>query len=197
MTNTTRDDVAQRARLCSRAAVLVAAMLAAHGAHAQERPHTTITTNPIRAGLLHFQLEIDHALSEDMSLFAAPIVFHHATWYPFNKADGETATGGGLDFGARFVLLGAAPEGLYVGPLVSAYYGVEEADGRTLDGVIVSLGAQGGGNLILWDRLVLGAGVGASYGFPSEVAHAHAAEGAALPHAGLWVNFRTNIGVAF
>ena len=161
------------------------------------RPTTTVTTNPVRIGLLHLQLEVDHAIDPAVSVFVAPIVFHHATWYPFNKLDGATATGGGVDFGARFVVLGEAPEGLYLGPLVSAYYGVEEHEGATLDGAVVSLGAQAGGNLILWNWLALGAGIGASYGFPTARAPASAPEGAGLPHAGLWVNFRTNVGVAF
>jgi hypothetical protein len=176
---------------------LCALVLASVQARADDAPTTTVTVNPIRYGLLHAQLEIDHAVDPAVSLWIQPILFHHATWYPFNKADGETATGGGVDFGARFVFLGAAPEGLYLGPIVSAYYGSETVGGRTLDGVIVSLGAQAGANVILWSWLALGAGVGASYGFPTAVAPDGAPEGAALPHAGLWVNFRTNVGVAF
>lgn len=174
--------------------------LAAHAraqAPAVAAPQNTVTLNPVRYGLLHFQIEYERVLNDDVTLFLSPIAFHHATWYPFNKIAGTTGEGLGLDIGARWYFFGDAPSGFHAGPLLSAYYAVEHRDGVDLAGLVFSPGAQVGYQAVLWDWLVLGAGAGGSYGFGTSAPPAGSPTGAGLPHSGFWVNFRSNVGVAF
>ncbi len=160
-------------------------------------PLNTVTTNPLRYALLHFQIEYERVVHENVTIFVAPIVFHHATWYPFNKIENTTAEGVGVDVGARFVFFGEAPTGAYVGPLLSAYYGIEHRDGQTFEGFVISPGAQVGYQIVLFDWLTLAAGAGGSYGISTTVPPEGSPKGAGLPHDGFWANFRTNVGVAF
>ena len=132
-----------------------------------------------------------------MSWFVQPILFHHATWYPFAHAPHMTADGFGLDAGLRYFVVGAAPQGWFVGPFLSAYRGEVRHDGTTtLEGYVFSPGAQGGDTRLL-GRAVLSGGVGLSYGIATEEAPEASPRAAQLPHHGLWVNFRANVGVAF
>jgi hypothetical protein len=156
----------------------------------------TVSTNPVRYGILHFQIEYERVFGEAWSGFVAPIFFHHATWYPFAHAEGITANGYGLDFGARYYFA-RAPSGPYVGPLVSAYRGHVMRDDRpTLEGYVFSPGVQGGYAWLL-GRLLLAVGGGLSYGIATERAPDGSPRAADLPHRGVWLNFRANIGVAF
>ncbi len=156
----------------------------------------TITTNPVRYAILHFQVEYERVVADRWSLFAAPIGFYHDTWYPFAQAPEMTARGFGLDLGGRY-FFGPAPAGLFIGPYLSAYRGeVFRADVKTLDGYIFSAGVQGGYTLLL-GRWVLSAGLGLSYGFPTEEPPEGSAKAEGLPHAGAWTSFRMNAGLAF
>jgi hypothetical protein len=176
---------------------LALAALVLSSASASAGPANTVTLNPIRYGLLHFQVEYERVLTENFSLFVSPIAFHHPTWYPFNKIANTTAEGIGVDLGGRFIFLGEAPTGVYIGPFLSAYYGVEHRDGLTFEGFVFSPGAQAGYQIVLWDWLALGAGVGGSYGLSTTAPPAGSPPGAGLPHSGFWLNFRSNIGIAF
>lgn len=150
----------------------------------------------MRYAILHFQVEYERIVADRWSLFIAPIFFHHATWYPFAPSDDMTANGGGLDLGFRYTF-GNAPAGLFVGPLLSGYRTeVRRAGVKTLDGYVFSGGVQAGYTWLI-DRLLLSAGVGLSYGVPTEQGPDGGAKAAHLPHKGLWVNFRANAGVTF
>jgi hypothetical protein len=162
-----------------------------------ERPNNTVTLNPVRYALLHAQVEYERTTTNHTTLFVQPIAFHHATWYPFNHIENTTAEGIGADVGMRYFFFGWAPEGFYAGPMLSAYYAAEHRKGETLHGFVLSPGVQGGYDAIFFDWLVLGAGIGASYGFGMTSPPPGAPEGAGLPHSGLWVNFRSNVGIAF
>src|SRR5688572_21175323 len=63
------------------------------------RFRNTLSTNPIRYAILHFQIEYERVVADRWSVFAAPLAFHHAHWYPFARADHMTANGFGLDLG--------------------------------------------------------------------------------------------------
>ena len=167
-------------------------------AHADESPpQSAITTNPVRFAILHFQLEYERAVATKWSVFAAPIAFYHAEWYPFAHEHGVTAWGGGIDVGARWYLLGSALDGAYVGPLFSLYHGeVSHHGAEMLSGYVFSPGAQAGYSYVL-NRWVLAAGVGMSYGFASEEAPEGSPRAEQLPHWGPWINFRLNAGITF
>jgi hypothetical protein len=173
----------------------VALVLMGSSAHAG--PANTVTANPVRYALLHFQIDYEHVIAPAWSCFGQPIYFHHAPWYPFVKAPGFTADGYGLDFGCRYFVSPSAPTGLFVGPFLSAYRGSVTDQGMTsLEGFVFSPGVQAGYTK-LFGRLALSAGVGGSYGFPTERAPDGSPRAAELPHSGFWVNFRANVGVAF
>jgi hypothetical protein len=153
--------------------------------------------NPARFAILHFQIDYERVVRRDLTCFVQPIYFHHAEWYPFAHAPGYTADGYGIDLGCRYFFAGAAPTGLFLGPFLSAYAGeVMETQTTSLEGYVFSPGAQVGYTHLL-GRLVLSGGVGLSYG----ISTAHAPDGspraAHLPHNGLWVNFRANVGFGF
>jgi len=157
-----------------------------------------LSTNPVRYGILHFQIEYERIIGERFGVFVAPIYFHHATWYPFARAHEMTANGGGLDLGFRYTFgARAAPAGFYVGPILSAYRGeVLRAGVTTLEGFVFSGGAQAGYTWLV-DWLLLSPGIGLSYGIPTERAPEGSAKAAQLPHQGLWINFRANVGFTF
>jgi hypothetical protein len=178
-------------------AVLAAVTFAGH-ARADEPGawRNTISTNPARYAVLHFQIEYERVFGDAWSAFVAPIFFHHATWYPFAHAEGLTANGYGLDFGARH-FFGRAPSGAFVGPYLSAYRGHVLRDGReALEGYVLSPGVQGGYAWLL-GRLLLAVGGGLSYGIATDRAPDGSPRAADLPHRGFWINFRANVGVAF
>lgn len=159
-------------------------------------PQNTVSTNPVRFAILHFQLEYERIVARRWSAFVAPIFFHHAHWYPFAPSHDITATGGGVDLGVRYTF-GEAPAGFYLGPLLSAYRGeVKRAGTTSLEGYVLSAGPQVGYSWLI-DWLLLSAGVGASYGIPTARAPDGSAKAAQLPHQGLWVSFRANAGIAF
>jgi hypothetical protein len=170
----------------------------AHGApETARRPRNTVSTNPVRFAILHFQVDYERTIAAKWALFVQPIAFHHATWYPFAHAPGMTANGFGIDLGGRYFVTGAAPEGVFVGPFLSAYRGEVLLDGAmTLEGYVFSPGVQGGYTKLL-GRFVLSAGAGLSYGLATEEAPEGSPRAAQLPHHGLWVNFRANVGFAF
>jgi hypothetical protein len=188
------------------AAAMAAALISGRAAHAgppegatsppQEIRRNVISTNPVRYAILHFQLEYERVVADRFTLFVAPIYFHHATWYPFAPSHDRTADGFGVDFGARYVF-GEAPRGAFVGPILSAYRTrVQRSNAETLSGYVLSPGVQGGYTWLV-DWLLLSAGVGLSYGFATERATDGTSKAAELPHRGLWVNFRANVGFAF
>jgi hypothetical protein len=185
-----------RSIVCAALALILAA--GGRSAHADEpRRQNTVTTNPARFGILHFQVEYERVVANRWSAFVAPIGFFHATWYPFAHAHGVTAWGAGVDVGTRWYLFGASLDGAYVGPLFSLYRGEVSYEGNpTLSGYVFSTGAQGGYSWLL-DRWVLAAGLGLSYGFASKEAPDDSPRAAQLPHWGPWVNFRLNAGIAF
>jgi hypothetical protein len=163
---------------------------------AEESRRNVVSTNPVRYAILHFQIEYERVVTRTLTLFVAPIYFHHATWYPFAASHDRTADGYGLDFGARYVFA-EAPRGAFLGPILSAYRGeVSRAGTRTLSGYVLSPGVQVGYTWLV-ERLVLSAGAGLSYGFATERATDGTSKAAELPHRGLWVNFRANAGFAF
>ena len=178
----------------------VAFFLAAGGGSAfadESRPQNTLTTNPARFGILHFQVEYERVVANRWSAFVAPIGFFHATWYPFAHAHGVTAWGGGVDVGTRWYVFGESLDGVYFGPLFSLYRGEVSYEGDpTLTGYVFSAGAQAGYSRLL-GRWVLAAGLGGSYGFASKEAPEGSPRAAQLPHWGPWVNFRLNAGIAF
>jgi hypothetical protein len=176
---------------------LALAVCGAGEAGAEEIPQNTLTANPVRFALLHFQIDVERAIAPRVSLFVSPIVFHHATWYPFARAPGMTANGFGLDFGGRWFLTGRAPAGAFVGPFLSAYRGeVLRDDQTTLEGYVFSPGFQAGYTLLV-GRWALSGGGGLSYGLATDEAPAGSAKAEQLPHRGLWLNFRLNAGLAF
>jgi hypothetical protein len=186
------------------AVALALALGSVTSAHAGERggepaaaARSTLTTNPVRYGLLHFQIEYERAVAGRLSLFVSPIAFHHATWYPFARAPDMTASGLGLDLGGRYFVTGAAPAGAFIGPLLSAYRGrVWRGEERTLEGHVLSPGLQAGYTRLA-GRWALSAGAGLSYGLATEEAPAGSPRAAQLPHRGPWLNFRFNLGLAF
>jgi hypothetical protein len=177
-------------------AIALALAFAAPAA-AEETARNTVTANPVRFALLHFQVDVERAIAPRVSLFVSPIVFHHATWYPFAKAPHMTANGFGLDAGARYFITGAAPAGAFVGPFLSAYRGeVLHSGETTLEGYVFSPGVQAGYTMLI-GRWVLSGGGGGSYGLATEEAPDGSAKAEQLPHRGFWLNFRLNAGVAF
>src|SRR4051812_30049098 len=78
----------------------------------EQRPLNTVTTNPARFGILHFQVEYERVVANRWSVFVSPIAFYHATWYPFAHEHGTTAWGGGVDLGTRWYLSRASLEGV-------------------------------------------------------------------------------------
>lgn len=179
------------------AATIAAVLTSAAAAHGQQTAKNTLTANPVRFALLHFQIDYERAIGSRVSLFVAPIAFHHATWYPFARAPDMTANGFGLDLGGRYFMTGTAPAGAFVGPLLSAYRGDVLRDGETtLEGYVYSLGVQAG-YAVLLGRWALSGGGGGSYGLATEEAPAGSAKAEQLPHRGFWLNFRLNAGVAF
>jgi Protein of unknown function (DUF3575) len=175
----------------------VTALALAPLASAETPWRNTVTTNPARYALLHFQLEYERAFGERWSAFASPIAFHHAHWYPFAPSPDHTANGIGLDFGGRYFFLGSAPEGAFIGPFLSAYLAeVLHGETRTLSGYVFSPGLQGGYTLLV-GRWVLSGGLGLSYGLATAEAPAGSSRAEQLPHYGLWINFRLNVGLAF
>lgn len=171
-------------------------MPSAHASDDKQRKNA-ITTNPARFFILHFQLEYERVLNDRWSTFIAPIVFHHAHWYPFAMSDDTTADGQGADFGVRYFFSGHAPTGFYAGPYLSAYHGdVTTAGVKTLDGYVFSVGAQGGYTYHLGPWVLSGA-IGPSYGFATKNAPKGSPKYAQLPHRAFWANFRLNAGIAF
>ena len=168
----------------------------ADDAEGAEVRRNTVSANPVRFALLHFQVDLERAVSDRWSLFVSPIVFHHATWYPFARAPHMTANGYGVDLGARYFFTGTAPAGFFVGPFLSAYRGeVLRSGEQTLEGYIYSPGVQAGMTWII-RRWVLSGGGGPSYGFATkEGPGTEKAE--QLPHRGFWLNFRFNAGITF
>jgi Protein of unknown function (DUF3575) len=176
------------------AAVLLACL---HRPLRADEVRNTVTANPVRFALLHFQVDYERAVAGRLSLFVSPIVFHHATWYPFARAPHMTANGFGLDFGARWFLTGSAPAGAFVGPFLSAYRGeVLHDDDTVLEGYVYSPGIQAGYTMLLGHWALSGGG-GGSYGFATEEAPDGSEKAEQLPHRGFWLNFRLNAGVAF
>lgn len=177
----------------------VALFLAVSGSVAlaeEQQPRNTITTNPARFGILHFQVEYERVVAEHWTAFAAPIGFYHATWYPFAHEHGVTAWGFGIDVGTRYMFRGELG-GVYIGPILSLYRGeVSHENVPMLEGYVLSPGIQGGYTK-LFGRWVFSAGLGGSYGFASKEAPDGSPRAAQLPHWGPWVNFRLNVGVAF
>ena len=113
-------------------AVVLAMTSAANADDADDKrsvARNAVTTNPIRYGILHFQVEYERTVSQRWSLFLSPIAFHHALWYPPVSSDDATATGYGIDFGARWFLTGRAPTGVFAGPFLSAYRGAVTTSG--------------------------------------------------------------------
>jgi hypothetical protein len=187
-----------RARWWLTSASLLLALAGPARADDGERPRNTVTANPVRFALLHFQIDYERAVTPGWSLFASPIVFHHATWYPFARAPEMTASGFGVDLGSRYFMVGAAPAGAFVCPMLSIYRGeVRRAGAATLDGYVVSPGVQGGYTHLVGGRWVLSGGGGVSYGFATAEAPDGSARAEHLPHRGLWLNFRLNGGIAF
>jgi hypothetical protein len=181
------------------AAVVASAFLATPGradAESDARPRNTLTTNPVRFALLHFQVDYERAVAARWSVFVAPIGFYHDTWYPFAHAEHTTSFGYGVDFGTRLYFR-RAPAGFYVGPMFALYRGSVSIRGEErLTGYVASAGAQGG-YAHFFGRWVLAAGLGLTYGFASERAPEGSPRAAELPHWGTWVNFRANVGLAF
>lgn len=178
-------------------ASFAAALSLAGGADAGELARNTVTSNPVRLALLHFQVDYERVVAGRVSLFVSPIVFHHATWYPFARAPGMTANGFGLDFGGRYFLTGAAPAGAFVGPFLSAYRGEVLRDDQTeLEGYVFSPGVQAGYTLLV-GRWALSGGGGVSYGLATDEAPEGSEKAEQLPHRGPWLNFRLNAGIAF
>ena len=178
-------------------AFVCAMTVTARRAYSEPAKQNAVTLNPIRYGLLHFQVEYERRATDKLDWFVSPIVFHHATWYPFAHVDNTTADGFGLDFGMRYFVTGAALEGAFVGPFLSAYHGSEHRAGMTHSGYIFSPGAHAGYSAVVHRWLMLSASAGASYGFPTLEAEPGSPHGAGLPHAKFWINFRTNVGFAF
>jgi hypothetical protein len=195
----TRCNLAAAAAACALLATVVTTRARADGPPAEEaRPsrRNTVSTNPVRYGLLHFQIEYERIVADRWSLFVAPIYFHHAWWYPFARAHEMTANGFGADFGFRYTFANA-PAGVFVGPLLSAYRGEVLRAGRTtLEGYVLSAGVQVGYTWLI-DRWLLSAGGGLSYGIPTERAPEPSPRAAQLPHQGLWLNLRANVGFVF
>ena len=75
-----------RARAWLGAATVAAVLTSAAAARGEQTARNTLTANPIRFALLHFQIDYERAIGSRVSLFVAPIAFHHATWYPFARA---------------------------------------------------------------------------------------------------------------
>jgi hypothetical protein len=180
-------------------AAAVVALVAPRPARAAEDPpryRNDLSTNPIRFGILHFQIEYERVVADRWTIFGAPIFFHHATWYPFAHAPETTANGYGLDLGFRYTF-GDAPAGVYVGPLLSAYHGEVRRSGvQTLEGYVFSGGVQAGYTWLL-GRLLLSVGGGLSYGVATDRAPEGSPRAADLPHRGVWLNVRGNVGFAF
>jgi len=192
---------ARRMRCIALSAVLLFSFTASSAdAETAATPVNLITLNPVRYGLEHYQLEYERVTSPRLSLFVSPILFHHSTsygWGFFNHAPDATADGFGLDFGGRYFFSGSAPEGLFVGPFLSAYRGSLTRVGTTISGYVFSPGFQAGYTWLFRGWLVLSAGGGLGYGLATASAPPGSPHGSGLPHSGMWVNFRTNIGVAF
>jgi hypothetical protein len=183
-------------RVLAAAVVLLGATTGAAAADEPARPRWTVTTNPVRMAILHVQVDVERVVAPRWSVFLAPIGFFHATWYPFAHAEGTTARGGGADFGARY-WFGPAPTGVFVSPYFSLYRGeVFKDDVKTLDGWVFSLGGQAGYQLLL-GRWALSAGGGLSYGLASEEAPPGSVKAEQLPHRGVWLNVRLNVGFGF
>lgn len=193
-----------RSKLCALGAIL--GLLVSATAHAAEPTpegdraslgRNTLSINPIRMALLHFQIEYERIVADRFSLFVAPIFFHHAHWYPFAPSHHMTANGFGADFGFRYTF-GHAPEGFYLGPYLSAYRTEIKRNGAPdLDGYVLSPGVQAGYTWVIARWFLLSAGAGLSYGIATARAAAPTEKAEELPHHGVWLNVRGNVGVVF
>jgi hypothetical protein len=177
--------------------VRAAAPPGALAGEAPPRPRWSVSTNPARIAILHFQVDVERTVGGRLGLFVAPILFHHATWYPFAHHRDHTASGGGVDLGLRYYPGGDGPARLSLGPMLSVYRGQVTTNGTTsLEGEVISLGVQAGYSWLI-GRWLLAAGGGLSYGLATDEAPADSPKAAQLPHRGPWINFRMNVGLTF
>lgn len=151
-----------------------------------KEPQNTLTVNPV--GLVNGQInfEIEHATGPKTSVYGG---LNFLIVQPQFGSPGGRVTGVGPELGARFFILGTAPEGVYVSPFVDAAI-LQNRDDVSLG---YAVGGMAGLTLIPFDTLTLSLGVGTAY---HEMAVTRA-DGSRVGVVGWAPRFRLGLGVAF
>lgn len=143
----------------------------------------TITVNPFALQHQRLGVEYELAIGKVFSLYVAPQVAYGAT-----QSSWILSAGGSL--GARFFLLGAAPNGIFFGPEIAGTFERIVENGTSRRGYGLGLGAGVGWTLVFFDRFVLSVGFAAQYLTAPDLRAAEEAEQ-------LTVQFRALPRVAF
>ena len=111
----------------------------------------------------HFAVEYERAVHPKVSVFVGPALFAS-----YNKSGTHTRSelGFGGTVGARFFVTGLAPEGLFVGPLLTLGYSTVRDTGdtdNTSHGLRITSGAMVGYTWIFGQVFDLSLGAGANY----------------------------------
>lgn len=116
----------------------------------------TITANPLALEHEQLGIEYERALGDIASIYVSPQA-------AYGSAGDTWLLTAGLNVGARFFVLGAAPSGLYFGPEFGVSYerGVQAGSLRTAIGI--GMGASVGLSLVIFNRFVLSVGFSAQY----------------------------------
>ena len=145
--------------------ILALLLLFATPAHAEEAPQAWLNGNLSRNTVViklgeHFAVEYERAVHPKVSVFVGPAMFA-----AYNRVGNVTNTelGFGGTVGARFFVAGLAPEGLFVGPLLTIGYSNMTNAGISSHGLRITSGAMVGYTWIFGDVFDLSLGAGANY----------------------------------
>lgn len=173
--------------------ILALTLLLTPAAHAEEAPpawlsgETSRNTVVVKLGE-HFAVEYERAVHPKVSVFVGPAMFA-----AYGRAGNVTNTelGFGGTVGARFFVAGMAPEGLFVGPLLTIGYSSYRNAGVSSHGLRLTSGAMVGYTWIFGQVFDLSLGAGANY-----VNASTTLAGGAAPNP-VEASLRAAIGVAF
>lgn len=158
-------------------------------------PANTLTWAPLDLLVGTIRFEYEHALAQFLSVHVtAGALLFEGLGVTIPEGASYYALAGGL--GARFFMLGHAPEGFWIGPRAQLAYANVKIDDASGSGVGYSAGGELGYTFLFGDAFVLSAGGGVAY----YDIDAEATDGTTTVTAGttgLAPTLRMNLGFAF
>lgn len=136
----------------------------------------------------HFAVEYERAVDPKVTIFVGPAAF--VAYSTANGVD-RSELGLGGTIGARFFVSGLAPEGLFVGPLLTASYSTVREGAERRHGMRITSGAMIGYTWIFANAFDLSLGAGANY------VNATRSQDGASPPGPVEASLRAAVGVAF